>query len=109
VARLEAPSRLITSESSQSSIGRRGLALERNERHQLILLYRADSSMKFRIEVVRAGEGGRVEVLHRFTADEISPKRIKVRADQLLKFWRNRGATSARVLNPRGEELYVSL
>jgi hypothetical protein len=64
--------------------------------------------MKFTIEVVRADEAGRVEVLHRSTADEISPKRVKVRADQLLGFWRNRGATSARVLNARGEELYTS-
>jgi hypothetical protein len=65
--------------------------------------------MKFIIEVVRADKGGRVEVLHRFTAHEINPKRIKVRADQLLNFWRNRGASSARVLNARGEELYTSL
>ena len=65
--------------------------------------------MKFVIEVVRTRDDGRVKVLHRFTADEINPKRIKVRADQLLSFWRNRGATSARVLNARGEELYISL
>jgi hypothetical protein len=65
--------------------------------------------MKFVIEVVRTLEDGRAKVLHRFTADEINPKKIKVRADQLLSFWRNRGATSARVLNARGEELYISL
>jgi hypothetical protein len=65
--------------------------------------------MKFIIEVVRAAEGGRTEVLHRVTADEISPQRTKVRADQLLSFWRSRGATSARVLNAQGEELYISL
>jgi hypothetical protein len=65
--------------------------------------------MKFVIEVVRTLEDGQAKVLHRFTADEINPKKIKVRADQLLSFWRNRGATSARVLNARGEELYISL
>jgi hypothetical protein len=64
--------------------------------------------MKFIIEVVRAGGGGHAEVLHRATADEISPKRVKVKADLLLDFWRGRGATLARVLNGRGEELYVS-
>ena len=65
--------------------------------------------MKFSIEVVRAGGGGRDEVLCRVVADEISPKRVKVRADQLFIFWRNRGATSVRVLNAQGQELYVSL
>ena len=50
--------------------------------------------MKFVIEVVRTRDDGRVKVLHRFTADEINPKRIKVRADQLLNLWRNRGAAS---------------
>lgn len=63
--------------------------------------------MKFTIEVSRSGAGGPDEVLHRVTADEISPKRIKVRAEQLFQFWRGRGATSARVLNASGEELYV--
>jgi hypothetical protein len=64
--------------------------------------------MKFIIEVVRADDRGRTEILHRVAADEISPKWVKVRADQLLTFWRGRGATSARVLNVRGEELYVA-
>jgi hypothetical protein len=64
--------------------------------------------MKFTIEVVRAVEGGRGEVLHRASMDEISPKWVKVKADQLLKVWRSRGALSVRVLNVRGEELYVS-
>jgi hypothetical protein len=40
--------------------------------------------------------------------DEISPKWVKVKADQLLKVWRSRAALSVRVLNVRGEELYVS-
>jgi streptomycin 6-kinase len=69
---------------------------------------RADFSMKFVVEVVRTGESGRAEILHRVEADEISPKWVKVRADQLLTFWRGRGATAARVLNVRGEELYVA-
>jgi hypothetical protein len=64
--------------------------------------------MKFIIEVVRSGDHREAEVLHRVAAEEISPKRVKVRADQLLTFWRGRGATSARVLNGRGEELYIT-
>lgn len=64
--------------------------------------------MKFTIEVVRGGEGGRHQVLHQTTVDEINPKRAKTRADQLLQAWRSRGATATRVLNHRGEELYTS-
>jgi hypothetical protein len=64
--------------------------------------------MRFVIEVVRGGGCGQAEVLHRVTAEEISPKRVKVRADHLLTVWRGRGATAARVLNGRGEELYVT-
>jgi hypothetical protein len=64
--------------------------------------------MKFIIELVRAADSGGTEVMHRAAADEIGPKRVKVRADELLKAWRGRGATSARVLNVRGEELYTS-
>jgi hypothetical protein len=64
--------------------------------------------MKFTIEVVRADERGRGDVLHRVSVDEISPKRVKVKADQLLRFWRSRGALSVRILNPRAEEVYVS-
>ena len=63
--------------------------------------------MKFTIEVVRTYEAGRGDVLHRVSVDEISPRRVKVKADQLLSVWRSRGASFARVLNPRGEELYV--
>lgn len=62
--------------------------------------------MKFSIEVVRTSEGGREEVLHRSTVDEISPRRAKTKADQLVGIWSGRGATSVRVLNHRGEELY---
>jgi hypothetical protein len=61
--------------------------------------------MKFTIEVVRV-EAGRQHVLHRTAVDEISPRRAKTKADQLRSAWRGRGATAARVLNPRGEELY---
>ncbi|MGB7037568.1 MAG: hypothetical protein WBD71_18825 [Xanthobacteraceae bacterium] len=63
--------------------------------------------MKFTIEVVRAGESGRGEILHRTAVDEISPRRAKAKADQLWSAWRNRGASAVRVLNPRGEELYI--
>jgi hypothetical protein len=64
--------------------------------------------MKFTIEVVRADDRGRGDVLHRVSVDEISPKRVKVKADRLFGIWRNRGASSVRVLNPRAEEVYVS-
>jgi hypothetical protein len=64
--------------------------------------------MKFTIEVVRAREGGRHQVLHRTTVEEINPRRAKTRADHLLNTWRRRGATATRVLNQRGEELYSS-
>ena len=64
--------------------------------------------MKFVIEVVRTGEGGREQVLHRSTVDEISPRRAKTKAGQLIKTWGNRGASAVRVLNHRGEELFVA-
>lgn len=81
----------------------------RNEMAPLSLFsHRALSPMKFTIEVVRSSNCGRVDVLHRITADEISPKRVKVRAEQLLQFWHGRGATSARVLNAGEKELYVA-
>lgn len=63
--------------------------------------------MKFTIEVVRAAEAGRQTVLHRTSVEEISPRRAKTKADQLFGAWRSRGATAVRVLNPRGEELYI--
>lgn len=64
--------------------------------------------MKFTIEVVRAAEGGREQVLHRSTVDEISPRRAKAKADQLVKIWGSRGPASVRVLNHHGEELYIA-
>lgn len=64
--------------------------------------------MKFTVEVVRTGDRGCENVLHRVTVEEISPRRAKTKADQLLGTWRQRGASAARVLNPRGEELYRS-
>jgi hypothetical protein len=64
--------------------------------------------MKFVIEVVRVDERGRDQVLHRSTADEISPRRAKTKAGQLIKTWSNRGASAVRVLNHRGEELFVA-
>jgi hypothetical protein len=64
--------------------------------------------MKFMIEVVRPIEGGRDQILHRASVDEISPRRAKTKADQLINVWRNRGASFVRVLNHRGEELYIA-
>jgi hypothetical protein len=62
--------------------------------------------MKFTIEIVRAASGEGEGVLHRTVVDEISPKRAKAKADQLLGGWRGRGASGARILNHHGEELY---
>jgi len=66
-------------------------------------------AMKFTIEVVRPGEGGREQVMHRTTVEEISPRRAKTKADALSLAWRKRGASAARVLNPHGEELYRTI
>lgn len=64
--------------------------------------------MKFTLEIVRLGAGGHESVLHRTTVDEISPKRAKGKADQLLNGWRGRGASGVRILNHHNEELYRS-
>ncbi len=64
--------------------------------------------MKFTIEVVRIAEDGREDVLYRSAVDEISPRRAKTKADQLVKIWSRRGATSVRVLNHLREELYTA-
>ena len=64
--------------------------------------------MKFTIEVVCTIEGGRERILHRSTVHEISPRRAKTKADQLVKIWGSRGGTLVRVLNYNGEELYIA-
>ena len=64
--------------------------------------------MKFTIEVVRANEGGREEVMHSVAIDAISPRRAKTKADELVRTWRGRGASAALVFNNRREELYRS-
>lgn len=64
--------------------------------------------MVFTIEVIRSSQSGSEEVLQRAKVDEISPKRARTKAEQLFTTWRNRGATSVRVLNPHGETLYVT-
>lgn len=62
--------------------------------------------MKYKIEVLRADEGGGESVLHRVVVDEISPRRTRTRAERLLGTWQRRGASATRVLNHHGEELY---
>jgi hypothetical protein len=64
--------------------------------------------MKFTIEVIRAAEGEREEVLYRSTGDEISPRRAKTKADQLVKIWGKRGGISVRVLNHWARRLYIA-
>jgi hypothetical protein len=58
--------------------------------------------MKFNIEIVR-DDGG---VVHRVSVDEMSPRRAKTKAAALLNSHAGRGATGARVLNDKGQELY---
>ncbi|MGH6672777.1 MAG: hypothetical protein ACRECE_05720 [Xanthobacteraceae bacterium] len=62
--------------------------------------------MKYTIEILRGAADGHEEVLHRTTVEEISPRRTKAKATQLLGGWRHRGASVARVRNHHGEELY---
>ena len=58
--------------------------------------------MRFTIEIVR--EDG--DVLYRTSVNEISPRRAKTKAGDLLQSYKSRGAIIARILNDRGEELY---
>jgi hypothetical protein len=67
---------------------------------------RAESAaMKFHIEIMRT-DGADTSVLHRVSAEAIGPRQVKTKAVNLLKVYTQRGATSARVLNDKGEELY---
>lgn len=78
-----------------------------NEAPAMLLIWDTGPAlMKFAIVVVRADKGGREEVLHQTTIDEISPKRAKAKAEQLISAWRGRGAAAAQVLNQHGEEIY---
>lgn len=54
-------------------------------------------SMKFVIEIIRINEAS-AEVLDRVEIDEMSKKRAAAKANLLLSHWRDRGATSARIL-----------
>jgi hypothetical protein len=58
--------------------------------------------MRFEIEIIR--DNG--EVVYRVSVDEMSPKRAKTKAAELLNLYAGRGATGARVSNARKEELY---
>jgi hypothetical protein len=40
-------------------------------------------------------------------SEELDPMRAKVKAATLLKIWRERGASTARLLNQRDNENYV--
>ena len=62
--------------------------------------------MKFTIEISRANEGTRRDVLHRVIIDAMSPKMVQVKARELFEVWQRRGAKSAKILNGSGEELY---
>jgi hypothetical protein len=59
--------------------------------------------MKFTIDIVRPN--GRL--LHCAVVEELDPIRAKVKAANLLKIWRERGASTARVLNQKDNETYV--
>jgi hypothetical protein len=59
--------------------------------------------MKFTIDIVRPN--GRV--MHRTVIEELNPTRAKTKAENLLNAWRDRGASSSRLLNEKDEEIYV--
>jgi hypothetical protein len=58
--------------------------------------------LKFKIEIVR-DDGS---VVYRVSVDEMSPNRAKTKATALVNLYASRGATGARVLNDKGQELY---
>lgn len=58
--------------------------------------------MRFNIEIVR--DNG--EVVHRSSVDEVSPHHAKIKAAALVNLYSGRGATGARVLNDKGEEVH---
>ena len=61
--------------------------------------------VKFSVEMIRAQEGSRAEVLHRATVDELNLRRALARTERMLQIWRRRGATRVRISNHRGQEL----
>jgi hypothetical protein len=70
-----------------------------NNRTCLIVAFKVAGlgSMKFVIEIIRTDEA-LAEVLDRIEIDETSKKRAAAKANLLLSHWRDRGATSARIL-----------
>ena len=59
-------------------------------------------SMKFNIAILR-DDGS---VVYRVSVDEMSPHRAKTKAAALMNLYAGRGATGARVLNDKKQELY---
>jgi hypothetical protein len=58
--------------------------------------------MKFNIEIVR-DDGS---VVYGASVDEMNPQRARTKAAALVKLYAGRGATGARVLNDKKQELY---
>jgi hypothetical protein len=59
--------------------------------------------MRFSIEIIR-NDG---EVVYRGAVDEMSSNHAKTKAAALVNLYAGRGATGARVLNEKGQELHT--
>lgn len=62
--------------------------------------------MRFVIEIYGAASDGSEEMIQRRSIDTINPVGACKQAQQLLRAWKHRDATGARVLNAAGEAVY---
>ena len=62
--------------------------------------------MKFTIEIYGANDDGLESLLNRTTVSAIAPLGARKDAHRLLAEWKRRGATTARVLNAKGDTIY---
>ena len=63
-------------------------------------------SVRFTIEIYRMGANGTEAILHRTSGDTINPVGARKEAEQLLKPWKKRNASGARVINSHSETVY---
>jgi len=63
-------------------------------------------SVRFVIEIYGAGSDGTEEVIQRRSVDTINPVGARKQAQQLLRAWKKRDTSGARVLNAAGEAVY---
>ena len=62
--------------------------------------------MKFTIEIYGANDDGLESLLNRTTVSAIAPLGARKDAHRLLAEWKRRGATTAHVLNAKGDTIY---